>query len=71
MGVLKLGPSWRQVARRAWSVRLAVVAACCSTTEMVLPLCGHAMPVGLFAALALLASLGSILARLSLQKELP
>ena len=69
--MLTFGPSWRLVARKAWSVRLAVVAACCSAAEVVLPFFAHSLPVGVFAALAALASLGSILARLSIQRGLP
>lgn len=68
--MLHFGPSWRQVARKAWSVRLAVLACAFSAAEVALPLYADRMPVGLCAALAAFASLGSILARLSLQKDL-
>ena len=51
---------WRKIARRAWSVRLSIVAAIFTAAEVVLPR-------GVFVLLAFSASIGAAIARLVAQ----
>ena len=61
---------WRKVARRAWSIRLSVVAAIFTAAEVVAPLFGDVLPRGLFVLLAFSASIGAAIARLVAQPEM-
>ncbi len=61
---------WRKVARRAWSIRLSIVAAVFTAAEVVVPLFGDTLPRGLFVALAFVASIGATVARLVAQPEM-
>lgn len=61
---------WRRVARRAWSIRLSIVAAIFTAAEVVVPLFGEVLPRGLFVLLAFSASIGAAIARLVAQPEM-
>ncbi len=61
---------WRKVARRAWSIRLSIVAAIFTTAEVVVPLFGDVLPRGVFVLLAFGASIGAAIARLVAQPEM-
>ena len=61
---------WRRVARRAWSIRLSIVAAIFTAAEVVVPLFGDVLPRGLFVLLAFSASIGAAIARLVAQPEM-
>jgi len=61
---------WRRVARRAWSVRLSIVAALFTAAEVVVPLFGDVLPRGVFVLLAFSASIGAAIARLVAQPEM-
>ena len=65
---------WRKIARRAWSVRLSIVAAIFTAAEVVVPLFGDVlldvMPRGAFVLLAFAASIGAAIARLVAQPEM-
>lgn len=65
-------PEWRRVLRRAWSIRLMIVAGILSGAEVAMPLLEGVidLPGGLFAALSGLATAGAFVARLVAQKEL-
>ena len=65
----ELKPDWKTIVRRAWSVRLMVLAALLSGAEVILPLFSQAMPRNLFAALSFVAVAGAFVARLLVQKE--
>lgn len=67
---MKLLPEWQRLLRRAWSVRFALAAGAFSAVELALPVFADALPRGLFAALALAATLGGVVARLLAQPEL-
>ena len=59
--------NWRQVALKAWSMRLAAAAALLSLAEVVVPnLAGFVTP-GTFAAVSVLISIGASLSRLVAQ----
>jgi hypothetical protein len=60
---------WRKIARRAWSIRLSIVAAVFTAAEVVMPLFGDALPRGVFVLLAFIASIGATVARLVAQPE--
>ncbi|WP_311273550.1 MULTISPECIES: hypothetical protein [unclassified Rhizobium] len=65
--------NWRQVLKRAWSVRLMIAAAVLSGLEVALPLIDGfiEIPPGVFAALSGLTVAGAFTARLLVQKGLP
>jgi len=64
--------NWRTVLRRAWSVRLMLLAAGLSGLEVALPLVeGHLpIPTGVFSALSGITVAGAFLARIVAQKEI-
>ena len=63
-------PDWRKIARRAWSVRLSIVAAVFTAAEVIVPLFSDVLPRGLFVLLAFSASIGAAIARLVAQPEM-
>lgn len=65
---LNLLPDWRQILRKAWSVRLMILAALLSGCEVILPLFAHAMPHGLFAVLSFMSVSSALVARIVAQK---
>lgn len=64
-------PNWRMVLRRAWSIRLMLLAGFLSGVEAALPLLGgfFIIPPGLFAVLSGLTVSGAFVARLLAQKD--
>jgi len=62
--------NWQAVLRRAWSIRLIVIAGLLSGIEVALPLAGDALPLpsGLFAGLSLLVTAAAFVARIVAQK---
>ncbi len=62
--------NWRTVLRRAWSVRLMLLAGLLSGLEVALPLFGERLPVapGVLAALSGLVVAAAFIARLIVQK---
>lgn len=65
---MKLLTHWRYVARRAWSMRLMLLAGILTGCEAILPLYADALPRGLFAAITVVVILGAMLARITVQK---
>ncbi len=66
----KVGTTWREVLRKAWSVRLSALAAVFMAAEIGMPMLASSMPPYLFVCLALVASIGSIWARVLVQKTM-
>lgn len=62
---------WRDVLRRAWSIRLILLAGLLSGLEVALPLLDGVvdLPRGLFAALSMAMTAGAFVARLVAQRE--
>jgi len=62
---MRLVAHWRRVLRRAWSVRLMILAGVLSGAEIALPLLDGVLPLdrGVFAALSFLATVGAFVAR--------
>jgi hypothetical protein len=64
-----LVPNWRAVLRRAWSIRLLLLAGLLSGAEVALPLIGaEAIPPRLFAGLSAIIVAAAFVARLLAQK---
>lgn len=62
-------PGWRKIMRRAWSVRLIVLAGLLSGCEVILPLFVDAVPRGVFAGLTLIVTPLALIARVMSQQE--
>jgi hypothetical protein len=68
---MKLLDDWKGVLRRAWSIRLILLAGLLSGIEVALPLLDGvvSLPRGLFACLSLVMTAAAFVARLLAQKE--
>ena len=66
---MKLANDWKLIFKKAWSVRLLIVAALLSGVEVVLPFLSDCLPRGPFAAASFIAVAGAFVARLVAQKE--
>ena len=67
---MKLIADWRQVLKRAWSVRLIIAAGLLSGAEVALPLLPLPIPAGIFAALSAVTTAAAFIARLLAQKDM-
>lgn len=67
---MHLAPNWKDILRKAWSVRLMVLAALLSGAEFALPYFGDKVSPGLFAALGFVVTGAALVARLIAQKGL-
>ena len=67
---MKLYANWRDILRRAWSVRLMLLAFAMTAAEVMLPFFADELPRGLFAGLSGLAVGGAFVARLVAQRDL-
>lgn len=71
---ISLLDDWRNIVRRAWSIRLSLLAAAFTAAEVVVPLFGDVlldvMPRGAFVLLAFAASIGATVARIVAQPEM-
>jgi len=66
--VMRLVENWRLLLRRAWSVRLMLLAGVLSGAEVVFPLaCADVLPSGVFACLSFAVTASAIVARLVAQ----
>lgn len=68
---MRLLSDWREILRKAWSVRLIILAGILSGVEVVLPFFSGSMPHGVFAGLSFVAVSGAFVARLVAQSNLP
>ena len=66
---MNLKPNWKDIFRKAWSIRLGVLAGMFSAAEVILPLFMHSMPRHIFAALSFVAVMGAVVARLISQPK--
>lgn len=66
---MKLVYDWKHILKRAWSLRLIVLAFAFEGAELVLPLFVDLLPRGWFAGLSLVALAGSVAARFIQQKN--
>lgn len=65
---MKLAPNWKTILKKAWSIRLMLLAALLSGAEVVLPFFSHAMPRGVFAFVSFLVVAAAFIARLVAQQ---
>lgn len=68
---MRLYDNWKTIVKRAWSVRLMLLAAILSSAEVLLPFFADEMTRGVFAALSALTVSAAFVARLVAQKDLP
>lgn len=63
--------NWREVLRRAWSVRLLLLAGILSAAEIALPIIReiYMVPTGLFLILSMIATASALIARIVAQKS--
>lgn len=62
--------NWRDVLRKAWSIRLLIAAGILSGAEVALPLLPLPIPAGVFAGLSAFTTAAAFVARLLAQKDL-
>jgi len=63
-------PDWQRILKKAWSIRLTVLAGLFSAAEVILPLFSDVLPRHLFVVLAFVAIVGAAVARLVAQPEM-
>ena len=68
---MKLIAEWKLILVKAWSVRLALLAAMLGGVELALPLFSDAMPRGWFMAASVVTSLAVTVARIVAQRGVP
>ena len=66
---MTLKPNWPDILRRAWSIRLGVLAGFFSGAELILPLYADSLPRNVFALLSMLSVMGAVVARLVAQPK--
>ncbi|RZJ12084.1 MAG: hypothetical protein EOP39_04665 [Rubrivivax sp.] len=67
---MRLIPDWRLVARKAWSIKLALIAAALGGLELLLQFLTPAQPSGRFIAAAVVVNICAALARVVAQPKL-
>lgn len=67
---VKLISDWKKILRRAWSIRLALLAATLSSVEVTLPLFADVVPRGVFASLSMVVGVAAVAARLVAQPKM-
>ena len=67
---MKLRSDWRLILRKAWSVRLIVLAALFSGLEVVVPLFDDAFPRNTFAVLSGITTAAALAARVMMQRNM-
>lgn len=67
---MRLISEWKWIVRKAWSVRLIMIAGLLSGVEAVLPLFADSCPRGIFAALSLSISVVALGARVTQQNSM-
>lgn len=63
-----LVPNWKIIVRKAWSVRLIILAGLLSGVEAAMPFIDDQMPRGVFAVASLLVTGAAFVARILAQK---
>lgn len=67
---MKLLPDWKTILKKAWSIRLNLLAGIFSVAEVVLPLYSDMFPRGTFAVLSAFTVLGSMMSRVIQQRNM-
>ena len=66
---MTLYPNWKTIVRKAWSIRLIILAGLLSGIEVALQFFQHTLPNGTFAALSAVATAGAFISRIVAQKD--
>jgi Kef-type K+ transport system membrane component KefB len=67
---MMLRKDWKDILKKAWSIRLIVLAGLLSGMELILPLFSEDLPRGVFAVMSLLATSGAFVSRLLVQRNM-
>lgn len=67
---MRLYPNWREILRKAWSIRFGVLATIFALMQVVVPIYVDDLPKHLFASLTGVATVGVIVSRLVWQQEI-
>lgn len=67
---MTLNENWRLLLRKAWSVRLMLVAFVFTAAEVMLPFFSDAVPPRVFAVMSGIAVAGAFVSRLIAQKDM-
>lgn len=65
-----LKSDWKQILRKAWSVRLIVLAGLFSALEVIVPLFDDAFPRNTFAVLSGITTAAALIARVMMQRNM-
>ena len=66
---MKLYSNWKEILRKAWSIRLAMLATLFSLLQVVIPIYADVLSRDAFAILSAIATIGVIVARLVWQQD--
>lgn len=66
---VKLYANWKEILRKAWSIRLALLATVFSVTQAVVPIYADVLPRHVFAILTAVSAIGVIVARIVFQED--
>ena len=64
---MRLLPDWQDILKKAWSIRLIILAGLLTGAEIVLPIFAQQIPQNLFATLSFAAVSAALVARLVAQ----
>jgi len=66
---MKLYDNWKEILRKAWSIRFLVIAGLLSGAEVILPLFHEDIPKNIFAILSMVFVTAAFIARLVAQRD--
>jgi hypothetical protein len=67
---MKLYTNWKEIVRKAWSIKFIILAGVLSASEVILPLFFDYFDRGTFAILSFIAVSGAFISRLIAQKDI-
>jgi len=67
---MKLYNNWKEIVRKAWSIKFIILAGVLSASEVILPLFFDYFDRGTFAILSFIAVSGAFVSRLIAQKDI-
>lgn len=68
--MMQLDPQWRDILRKAWSVRLMLLAGVLSAAEAVVPFFSDVIPREVFSAVFAVLTFAALIARIVAQRGL-
>ncbi len=66
---MRLYDNWKEILRKAWSIRFMIIAAVLSGIEVILPFFNESIPKNVFAALSFVFVSAAFVARLVAQRD--